>query len=70
MFYYIHKISRLPTSPYSGPTCERAGVKPGKIYTDYNEALIDAKKLSAVNPVGFSVTNTVENPIKGYLNEE
>lgn len=55
MQYVITKSSRIPTGPYSGPSCEAAGVPENKIYDSKEEAIADAKKLSAVNPVGFKV---------------
>jgi len=54
--YHIHKKSRAPGTPYQGPTCDRAGVKPGRVYETEAEAQIDADKLSEVNPVGFEVS--------------
>ena len=56
MKYIICKNSRLTNSPYQGePTCTQAGVIGGKIYDDHQEAIFDAAKLSAVNPIGFQV---------------
>ena len=55
--YVIHKRSRSPhREGYGGPSCNRAGVKPNTIYTDYDTAILDAKKLTEVNPVGFYVS--------------
>ncbi len=45
----------MANSPYTGPACDTAGVEPGKVYDSEAEALIDAQKLSEVNPVGFKV---------------
>jgi hypothetical protein len=58
--YIICKNSRNESSPYSGPACKAAGIKPGKIYTDSNEAIEDAKKLTYVNPVGFIVHRLID----------
>lgn len=56
MQYFIHKSSRYTSTGYRGPACEHAGVEPGKLYDSEEEAKIDAKKLSNVNPVGFTVS--------------
>lgn len=60
--FIITKDTRLPagtvvqaTSAYSGPTCERAGVEPGRIYSSRAEAKPDAQLLSEFNGVGFYV---------------
>ena len=54
--YIINKSSRYPVMcPYSGPTCVDAGVEPGKVYNNLEDALRDAKKLSSKNIVGFRV---------------
>jgi hypothetical protein len=55
MRYFIRKTTRTENFPYSGPSCEKAGVPEGKWYTDKSEAERDAKKLSKVNIVGFEV---------------
>jgi len=61
--FIIVKSSRLgSTFPYSGPTCSRAGVEPGKVYTFVSEAQRDAARLAAHNPVGFKV---IEIAIRG-----
>lgn len=57
MIYIIMKSSRndeIPF-PYVGPACDKAGVSPGKFYKNRDEAVSDALKLTAVNPVGFVV---------------
>jgi hypothetical protein len=54
--WHIHKKSRMPGFPYRGPTCDHAGVDPGKIYSDKIEAEMDARKLSRHNGVGFEVS--------------
>lgn len=56
MKYFIHKASRLANSPYTGSTCYKAGIDPGKEYSNKEEAQIDADKLSKANPVGFVVS--------------
>jgi hypothetical protein len=58
--YIIKKSSRLSDNitendGYCGPTCDKAGVEPGKIYYDKAEAESDAIKLTNKNPVGFVV---------------
>jgi hypothetical protein len=56
MPYVIIKSSRLPSHDgYSGPSCERAGVEPGRVYDTLEEANVDVEKLRAVNSVGFVV---------------
>ena len=57
MTYIIRKVSRNTKEPYIGISCTQAGIPTGKTYTDYNEALTHAGKLSAVNPVGFEVVS-------------
>jgi hypothetical protein len=54
MIWFISKRSRN-SGPYTGPSCKKAGVEPGKIYTNLEEAQRDAVKLNYVNPVGFWV---------------
>ncbi len=55
--WVIHKWSRSPhTVSYNGPSCQHAGVIGGRVYDDKEEAEVDAKKLSQVNPVGFCVS--------------
>lgn len=53
--YFIYKSTRLPDCPYSGPSCDKAGVPKGKLYDYCDSAEADAKKLSDYNPVGFKV---------------
>ena len=56
MAYIINKASRHnPSVGYSGPTCQRAGVYPGKVYQNKAEAEGDAALLQEMNPVGFIV---------------
>jgi len=55
MRFMIVKMSRLSTSPYTGPTCKRAGVQEGMVYLSIDNARSDAAKLSRINPVGFEV---------------
>ncbi len=57
MTYIIRKVCRDTKEPYTGISCTQAGIPEGKTYTDYNEALSDADKLSSVNPVGFEVVS-------------
>lgn len=56
MQFHIHKKSRMPGAPYSGPACETARVPSGKVYDSQEEAQRDADKLSDANPVGFEVS--------------
>jgi len=58
-YWFIVKNTRYTTHPYMGPTCEAAGVEPGKIYASREEAERDAVKLSEANPVGFYVAQVV-----------
>lgn len=45
-----------PAFAYCQPdTCKCAGVEPGKVYNNFDEAKADAKKLAHCNPVGFMV---------------
>lgn len=63
--WHIYKASRLYNDlGYSGPSCEAAGVEPGKTYDSYAEANADREKLNEVNPVGFliAVTRPVTQP--------
>ncbi len=53
--YFIRKASRSGSSPYSGPSCQQAGVIPGRVYTSRAEASRDAARLSRYNRVGFEV---------------
>lgn len=56
VLYYIVKSSRLTSPvPYAGPSCEWAGVEPGKWYRSAEDAQVDADKLNKANPVGFTV---------------
>lgn len=55
MAWIIVKSCRDSNTPYEGPSCKEAGVKPGKIYSDRKEAMQDAAKLTLYNPVGFVV---------------
>jgi len=55
--YFIHKASRLPESPYAGPSCDTAGIPKGQLYINLVEALDHAAQLTAVNPVGFEVAS-------------
>jgi len=57
--YGIIKGSRPRQDPvdkkwcYTGKTCARAGVEPGKVYETKDAANEDVKKLTKLNPVGF-----------------
>lgn len=57
--WHIYKASRLYVGlGYSGPSCQAAGVEPGKTYDSYVEANADREKLNRVNPVGFLIAAT------------
>jgi hypothetical protein len=53
--YYIRKASRDSSQPYTGPTCEQAGIEPGQWYETREKAEADAAKLAEHNGVGFKV---------------
>ena len=58
--YIILKSSRWVHSPspkdaYRGPSCVRAGIKPGKLYNSRSAAEADRGHLNNVNPVGFVI---------------
>ena len=55
MPWYIVKRTRVSDSPYIGPSCAKANVKPGRTYEHRGTAQRDARRLSKVNPVGFDV---------------
>lgn len=57
MKYIIRKLSRDTLQPYSGVSCDIAGVPEGKVYEDHKEAIADAAKLAIANPVGFEVVS-------------
>lgn len=60
MSYHIVKSTRLYDNyGYDGPTCDTAGIEPGKTYSDEIDAVTDAKMLARWNPVGFSVVDAV-----------
>jgi hypothetical protein len=59
--YFIHKRSRSPEQPYRGPSCDRAGIDPGKWYETEAEALVDVAKLDKVNGVGWVVALAAED---------
>jgi len=61
--YIITKISRNPKVPYSGPSAIGAGIQSGKIYKDCLDAIGDAFKLLAVNPVGWQVSRQKDGSI-------
>lgn len=57
--YHIMKANRMYSgSGYSGPTCEDAGVPPGKTYETKADAVRDANRMAELNPVGFYVITT------------
>ena len=53
--WILRKKSRNDLVPYSGISCDSAGVPKGKLYLDKDDAENDAKKLNAVNKVGWDV---------------
>ena len=56
--YRIVKLSRLPAMrPYAGISCQQAGIVSGQTYATLDEAITDATKLNAVNPVGWQIVD-------------
>lgn len=56
MPYHIIKASRTyEGGGYEGISCQQAGVEPGKTYDYMSDAVSDMVKLTAVNPVGWTV---------------
>ena len=53
--YFIKKACRISTSPYSSSSCGKAGIEPGQFYLLEIDAIRDARKLQAVNIVGWTV---------------
>jgi hypothetical protein len=59
--YIIMKRTRAydnptPRNAYQNwDTCQEAGVEPGMVYFDKDDAEYDARRLGKVNPVGFVV---------------
>ncbi len=71
--YIIRKSSRSNITPYScGMTCDEARVPCECLYTNRNEALSDANRLTQVNPIGFNVVRIarlrVRKPSYFYFN--
>lgn len=63
MRWHIVKASRCyEYQGYSGPSCAEAGVRPGRAYTRLTDAIRDAGRLTAVNPIGFLVVKAVPPP--------
>jgi len=56
--YFIYK---KPGSP----SCELAGVTPGKLYEDREEAMRDLASLNEVNPVGFAISEVHQGACDG-----
>lgn len=57
--FIIRKSTRCEVWPYSGPSCDRAGIVAGKIYESEELAQTDARKLAKVNGVGWHVVPVV-----------
>jgi hypothetical protein len=61
--WVIMKSSRANAeapSPYRGPSCSKAGVPEGLVYTSCAQAAEDAHKLTNCNPVGFVIRPTTQ----------
>lgn len=52
---YLDETAATVLDAYAGPTCRRAGVPPGKVYTSFEAAQADAAKLTKKNAAGFDV---------------
>lgn len=52
---------------YCGPTCKNAGIEPGKVYSNFDEAQKDADALGQYNPVGFVVLKVKEENANAKL---
>jgi|694.fasta_scaffold13431_22 hypothetical protein len=52
---YVDETDLSVTDAYTGPTCRRAKVEPGQVYTSFETAQADADKLSKFNSAGFEV---------------
>ncbi len=58
MTYHITKNTRgYHGLGYAGISCQQAGIEPAQTYATLDAAIADAKKLSAVNPVGWQVVD-------------
>lgn len=53
--YMIVKNVKGWRTPYAGPCCARAGVRPGQIYLEKPPALKDCAKLQPYSAIGFTV---------------
>lgn len=60
--FIITKKSRDSNTPYSGISCQVAGIVPAQIYEDKADAERDAALLTEVNSVGFRVMPYAEFP--------
>jgi hypothetical protein len=62
MKFCIRKRSRFSEtpSPYRGPVCKAAGVKP-QWYSTLHDAIMDVQKLNAANPIGFEIVPVTES---------
>jgi len=64
--YIIRKSHRMEVAPYTGPTCENAGVRGNRIYVSLTEAAEDCRKLNAVSPM-FEVVSTTRSELEVYM---
>ena len=59
--YKLVKNSRSEDStPYAGPTCGRAKVRPGRVYHHRLQADLDVRRLNEQNSVGFRIVTMGE----------
>lgn len=58
--YIINKSNRYTSDPYFGYICSEVDVKGGKTYTDCDEAIKDAEKLSSYGAAKFKVIDLQE----------
>ena len=52
---YVDEAQLTAANAYRGPTCRKAGVEPGVVYSTFEAATADAQKLTQANSVGFDV---------------
>jgi hypothetical protein len=53
--YFIKKQSRIENIPYTGISCNDAGIEKGLYCENLDDAVNDAKELSCVNGVGWGI---------------
>lgn len=52
---YVDETTLSAADAYRGPTCARAKVEPGLVYSSFENAQADADRLSKFNSAGFEV---------------